>query len=172
MSRALRQAYVVDGRVFEAELHLADDRLRGSVAVGEESLDLDVSARRLGTGRVRIELADRTVRATVYRNGDTAWVCIDGRTYELAIEDPGTAGAQHAGEEDVAVSPMTGVLVKVSVGVGDRAAAGDELFVVEAMKMEYVVRAPRDVTVAEVRHEAGESIDHGRVVIAFAEDDA
>jgi len=172
MSRALRQAYLVDGRAFEAELHLADGRLRGSVTVGEEALDLDVSARRLGTGRVRIGFADRTVRATVYRDGDTAWVCIDGRTYELTIEEPGTGGAHHAGEEDVAVSPMTGVLVKVAVGVGDRAAAGDELFVVEAMKMEYVVRAPRDITVAEVRHQAGDSIDQGRVVIGFAEDDA
>ena len=171
MSRALRQSYLVDGRVLEAELHLSDGRVCGQVTEGEEVRDVEVAARRLRGGRIRLETSSDPsadwVRATVLRDGDKVWVCIAGRTYELTIEEPGTGSAHQAAEEDFALSPMTGTLAKVSVAVGDAVPAGAELFVVEAMKMEYVVKAPRAVKISEVRHGEGESVDQGRVVVAF-----
>ena len=172
MTRALRQTLVLDGRAFEVELHLADDALRGQIEEDEAALEIDMPARRLVDGRVRLGDADTTVRATVWRDGEAAWVCIGGHTYEVAIEEPGSAGSHQAGDDDFAVSPMTGTLAKVSVAAGDAVAAGAELFVVEAMKMEYVVKAPRDVTVAEVRHAAGDTVDQGRVVVTFEAGDA
>ena len=176
MSRALRQSYLLDGRVLEAELHLSDGRVCGRVTEGDEEHEVNLGARRLRGARIRLEApADKPgdgLRATVLREGDTVWVCVDGRTYEMTIEEPGTGSAHQAAEEDFAVSPMTGTLAKVSVAVGDSVPAGAELFVVEAMKMEYVVKAPRDVTISEVRHGAGVSVVKGRVVVAFETESA
>jgi len=64
---------------------------------------------------------------------------------------------------------MTGTLAKVTVAPGEAVSAGAELFIVEAMKMEYVVRAPRDVIVAEVRGAVGAQVEQGGVVVTYAE---
>jgi biotin carboxyl carrier protein len=65
---------------------------------------------------------------------------------------------------------MTGTLARIHVSPGDRVAGGGILFVVEAMKMEYAVRAPRDVTVAEVRGTEGGSVTVNEAVVVFGED--
>ena len=56
-----------------------------------------------------------------------------------------------------------------AVAAGQAVAAGATLFVVEAMKMEFAVKAPRAVTVAEVRRRAGEKVALGEVVVTFRE---
>ena len=80
---------------------------------------------------------------------------------------PGARAAAGGSDEDFATSPMTGTLAKLSVEPGTAVAEGGELFVVEAMKMEYVVKAPRDVMVAEVRGSVGGQVDQGAVVVTF-----
>jgi biotin carboxyl carrier protein len=64
---------------------------------------------------------------------------------------------------------MTGVVRKVLVASGDAVAAGATLFVVEAMKMEFAVTAPRDVVVDEVRAAEGARVEIQQVVVTFRE---
>jgi len=66
------------------------------------------------------------------------------------------------------LSPMPGLLVSVAVGEGQEVKAGEELAVVEAMKMENVLRAERDGTVAKVRARAGDSLAVDQVILEFA----
>jgi propionyl-CoA carboxylase alpha chain len=65
------------------------------------------------------------------------------------------------------LSPMPGLLVKVSVVEGQEVKAGEELAVVEAMKMENVLRASQDGVVASVKAEAGDSLKVDQVIIEF-----
>jgi biotin carboxyl carrier protein len=65
---------------------------------------------------------------------------------------------------------MTGVVTKVHAAAGDSVPRGAPLFAVEAMKMEYVVRAERDAVVEKVHRAAGERVSIGDVVVAFRED--
>ncbi|MDJ0520486.1 MAG: hypothetical protein QNJ90_00270 [Planctomycetota bacterium] len=167
--RALRRTYVAGNEVYDLDLRHDDGRVEGTYDPGDGERPIAFDVERLGDGVVRVTRDGVRARATVVRDGDTAWVAIDGHTYELRIEEVGGGAAHHAGEEDFAVSPMTGTLAKVSVEPGQQVEADAELFVVEAMKMEYVVRAPRDVTVAEVRHTVGEQVEQGRVVVTFEE---
>jgi urea carboxylase len=53
------------------------------------------------------------------------------------------------------------------VAPGDEVGANSPLFVVEAMKMEFVVEAPRDIVVDAVRAAEGEAVDIGQVVVTF-----
>jgi len=169
MSRAVRHTYVAGPDARDCELRVADGRLLGSVGMDGTAESVDVAVRRLDAHTVRIDAGNRSVRATVVRDGDVAWVAIDGRTFSLRIEEVGAGAAHHAGEEDFAVSPMTGTLVKVAVKPGQVVEQGAELFVVEAMKMEYVVRAPRGLTIAEVRGAVGGQVEQGGVVVTFEE---
>ena len=62
---------------------------------------------------------------------------------------------------------MPGLLVSVNCAVGDHVKAGEELAVVEAMKMENSLRAPQDVTIAKVLADTGESLQVDQPILEF-----
>jgi propionyl-CoA carboxylase alpha chain len=64
--------------------------------------------------------------------------------------------------------PMPGLVVSVAVAVGQAVKAGETLAVVEAMKMENVLRAERDLTVAKVNAKPGDSLAVDAVIMEFA----
>jgi propionyl-CoA carboxylase alpha chain len=66
------------------------------------------------------------------------------------------------------LSPMPGLLVSLAVGEGQEVKAGEELAVVEAMKMENVLRAERDGKVKAIRAKAGDSLAVDQVILEFA----
>ena len=53
---------------------------------------------------------------------------------------------------------MPGVVEKVNVKAGDKVNAGDPLAVMIAMKMEYVIKAPKTGTVTKVPHKIGDFV--------------
>ena len=65
------------------------------------------------------------------------------------------------------LSPMPGLLVSLSVETGQEVKAGDELAVVEAMKMENVLRAEKDQVVKSIEASAGDSLMVDQVIIEF-----
>ncbi len=65
------------------------------------------------------------------------------------------------------LSPMPGLLVRIDVEAGQHVKEGDELAVVEAMKMENVLRATQDVVIAKVLAEQGDSLSVDQPIIEF-----
>ncbi len=65
------------------------------------------------------------------------------------------------------LSPMPGLLVKVSVEEGEEVKAGSELAVIEAMKMENVLRAEQDVVISKINTEAGDSLTVDQIIMEF-----
>ena len=66
------------------------------------------------------------------------------------------------------VSPMPGLLVSLAVAEGQEIKAGEELAVIEAMKMENVLRAERDGTIKKLCVKAGDSLMVDQVILEFA----
>lgn len=64
-------------------------------------------------------------------------------------------------------SEVAGNIWKIEVAVGQQVAEGDALIIVESMKMEIPVEAPRAGTVVEIRVAEGDRIDEGAVVITL-----
>jgi len=83
--------------------------------------------------------------------------------YKLAGVSSGSLGD--------AVAPMPGVIEKVLVEDGSVVAAGDPLMIMIAMKMEYVIKAPKAGTVTKVNSKLGDFVAKGKVLVAFAEDE-
>lgn len=81
---------------------------------------------------------------------------------------------EQAGSDGVAgskvVSPMPGVLDKLLVSVGDQVQAGDPVAVIIAMKMEHVLKAPRNGIVKSVAGKAGTNVAKGAAVVTFEEE--
>jgi 3-methylcrotonyl-CoA carboxylase alpha subunit len=69
------------------------------------------------------------------------------------------SGGDTASKADRVLAPMPGRIVLMRVGVGDQVTAGQELGVMEAMKMEIGLKSPRDGVVAELRAAAGDFVE-------------
>jgi 3-methylcrotonyl-CoA carboxylase alpha subunit len=70
---------------------------------------------------------------------------------------------------DVVIAPMPGRIVLVKASAGDKVEAGQELLVMEAMKMELSLRAPRAGNIESIFAAAGEFVDADAVLVQFAE---
>jgi biotin carboxyl carrier protein len=158
-------------REHAVSLTLRDGVLRGTHN-GAPVPDLRVERR---GGGLLLARGRESSRVLVARDGSRVLVHLDGRVHELEIADLTSkrrekAGKRHhAGDEPFVASPMTGTVMQVPVKAGDAVAAGGTLAVVEAMKMQFVVRAPRAVVVKAVRVAAGQSVDIGGVLVEFVE---
>ena len=69
-------------------------------------------------------------------------------------------------------SPMPGLIVDVLVSVGDKVTQGDTVVILESMKMQNELKAPRDGVVQTVNAAAGQSVEKGNLLINIVEDEA
>ena len=83
-----------------------------------------------------------------------------------AAPAPAAAAVTAAGE--VVAAPMPGNILKVNCSQGQAVKAGDILVVLEAMKMENEILAPRDGTVAQVVTTKGAVVDTGAPLVVLA----
>jgi biotin carboxyl carrier protein len=65
------------------------------------------------------------------------------------------------------LAPIPGVIVSVAVQPGQVVKTGQELCVLEAMKMKNVIRAPRDGVIAAVRVAVGQTVQHKDVLVEY-----
>ena len=73
-----------------------------------------------------------------------------------------------AGKVNELKAPMPGLVLDIHVSPGDSIQKGDKVLVLEAMKMENVIKAPADATVASIEVEKGKTVDKNQVMVRFA----
>ncbi len=101
--------------------------------------------------RVRIEHDGKATWAFVEKVGSTLWMHWQGQTH--AFEDERKRKSKNQGSTDdpaKIVAPMPGKILKLNVKSGDEVQAGQTLVVMEAMKMEYSLKAKADAKVTAV----------------------
>jgi biotin carboxyl carrier protein len=116
----------------------------------------------LGGGRYRV--SDGTRQRLAYcaaGSGTVRWVFIDGRTFVIDVsETSDTRGKPH--HDDMALaSPMPATVASIHVSAGQTVSQGDLLVMLEAMKMELPIKAPRDGRVRAVMCTRGELVQPG-----------
>ena len=104
--------------------------------------EVTARVRRCSDGSLLIEQGGITRPAQLSRSGDDVWVTSGGATTRWRRYEQRRGAAAESGNS--VMSPMTGKVVVVSVVVGDVVSKGDVLVVVEAMKMEQPLLAPRE----------------------------
>lgn len=89
---------------------------------------------------------------------------VGNRAYTLGV--PADRLEDALGSDSI-IAPMPGKVISVSVSVGESVSEGQTLIVLEAMKMEMAMKAPRDGVVAEVAFESGALVNDGDALVAL-----
>ena len=106
-------------------------------------------------------------RVPVVRDRDTFWVIVDGAAWPLRLVDPLAPPRSEGAGGDRLVATMPGRIVAVQTEPGAAVKRGEVLLVLEAMKVQMRLTAPRDGVVAAVRAVLGDLVDDGDDLISF-----
>ncbi|MCO5946198.1 acetyl-CoA carboxylase biotin carboxyl carrier protein subunit [Mucilaginibacter flavidus] len=112
---------------------------------------------------VNFNVADKTAEIKV--NNNTYNVTAKDQ-FDILLDKLGLSSLNAAKVSEIK-APMPGMVLKVFVNEGMEIKKGDNLFVLEAMKMENIIKAPADVTVKNVKIKPGDKVEKGQVLMMF-----
>ena len=151
--------------LFEVELRQAKGEWE-AVVNGER---LRLRLERLEDGRAVVRQAERDHVLRFARDGGLVHLFWEGVSYKLAVEREGGRRAERH-DKGALEAPMPGRVSALRVVQGARVRKGEELLVVEAMKMENALRAPRDGVVRAVHVSVGDMVAPGRPLVEIDEE--
>ena len=142
------------------------------VGIGPDRFILEYKNRQLefevlenDNGRIRLSLANKTLAADAVRHGRTLNINLGGKVLTFDILDSLASDDETDVGGDAIVAPMPGFIKLISTQAGTSHKKGDVLIVLEAMKMEHSLRAPREGIVAEILTATGEHVQNGVVLL-------
>jgi propionyl-CoA carboxylase alpha chain len=154
----------------EHRVHFELDRV---VVDGGEPQVLDADYQP-GQRLVRVRVGNRERSVLVARDGRSWKMTTRGATHRVTVMTPLVAElARHMIEKvppDLSrflLAPMPGLLTRLDVKTGDKVEAGQPIAVVEAMKMENILRAEKSAVVKATPVGAGESLSVDQVIVEF-----
>jgi len=162
------------------------------MGLGDEVLAL--SLQELGQGQVRLQIQDATHEARMQRSGELLQIALNGRHWqaravactgalkrwhvqlhgpecvELWLTDqshsaPSTGASAQAAQSLRA--PFNGKLIALHVQEGQSVKQGDAVLVIESMKLEHILCAPRDALVHSISASVGQQVSPGQVLVQW-----
>jgi acetyl/propionyl-CoA carboxylase alpha subunit len=116
--------------------------------------------------KVALQIDGHVQQGSVQKIGETLWVHMAGQifTYEPERKNRkrGGAGLQSSGD---ILAPMPGKVTKIMVSDGQTISAQETTLVLEAMKMEYTLKAPAGGKVKIVKCKVGDQVSLGQVLV-------
>lgn len=153
---------VVRGKPVRCSVDRRDDQF--IVRIGAVSLDLRLS--RWEVGMLCFSTSGRSRIARVAHAKGQSFLHLDGYTVDYATAAEGGRGLDvHTAPRNDLTAPMPGAVTQVLAKEGDEVVRGQPLVIVEAMKMEHVIRAPRAGSVRAVRARVGDQVEGGAVLL-------
>jgi biotin carboxyl carrier protein len=140
---------------------------RDARPTGRSSHEIEVVA--MGADEVEVRIDGRTHHVPYAVQGTTISFAFNGDTWFADVADKGArARARH---RDLSTSaPMPGSVLRILVRPGDVVVKGAPLLILEAMKMEHQIVAPRDGTIASLNCAEGELVQPGVELVTMKEE--
>lgn len=146
-----------------------------SLEINNHSFEADIS--QLDKNNFHALLKNKSYRVEVLsinKEEKTFSIKVNNRIYNLTAKDKYDALLQEMGFDkksgnknaDVK-APMPGLVLRVQAEAGQQIKKGDALLVLEAMKMENVIKAPADGTIKKVSVKQGDKVEKNQVMISF-----
>jgi propionyl-CoA carboxylase alpha chain len=147
----------------------------GTLAVADDGDLVDIIGRWTPGQRLLSVTVDGRHRILQIRRAGRNWkLQTRGRTHKVQVLSPHVAELAHHMIEKVPpdlsrllLAPMPGLLTRLDVAVGDKVEPGQPVAVMEAMKMENILRAGRAATVRATLAKPGDSVAVDQVIVEF-----
>ena len=153
MSRFVYQTPQGDSNTVEFEWK------NGQLHLGEQSLPCDGQS---------VWLDGRRVPFAVSKAQDKVRVWLDGEVYQFTVRDPrqrAATGAEAGLSSGKVTAQMPGKILNIAVKVGDTVTTGQNLLLMESMKMELALNAPIDGVVKSVSVTVGQMVAQGDLLV-------
>jgi len=152
--------------------------------VESDNGDLTVNGRAIDTDLVRIDnrtfhiihkgKSYHTELVSINRDDKTCVVKVGTNIYSMQITDQYDELLHQLGMDNLTANkiseikaPMPGLVIRILASEGDQVEKGGNLFVLEAMKMENIIKAVSDVKIKTVKVKAGDKVEKNQVVMVF-----
>ena len=165
------RAVIIDGARFDLSVDGYDGGLLVNYDDNESPLDV-IGHWRPGQSLFAVTIDDEALTVKVARTPRGWRLTTRGKSHDVRVYPPHVADLnRHLIEKtppDLSkflIAPMPGLLVRLDVAEGDIVQAGQPLAVVEAMKMENILRAEKTATVKAISAQQGESLAVDQVIL-------
>jgi pyruvate carboxylase subunit B len=169
----VRYFVAVDGVEHEVVLAEGPAASAGTVKLSVDDRPLELEYREVDLlGQILLRHGERSHGVSIEGDAGEVSVAIDGHVYKVTIEDERERAARTAERAQtrgsgVVRSVMPGIVVDVLVGLGAAVDEGQPLLILEAMKMQNEISAPRAGVVREIHVAAGEAVDAGTTLVTL-----
>lgn len=148
-----KEGYLIDGQSIQPDIQpLGNDRY--SILHKHKMYSLNIIGRSDDGKQLQVEV-----------NGERFLLDLKDR-YDRLLDQLGMKFTSSAKLSEIR-SPMPGLILSVLVEPGQSVKEGDTLFILEAMKMENVIKSPGDAVVSAVHCEQGQAVEKRDLIISF-----
>ncbi|MFK8139490.1 MAG: acetyl-CoA carboxylase biotin carboxyl carrier protein subunit [Bdellovibrionales bacterium] len=121
--------------------------------------------------KISLPIADIQIELDAVKSSDGIWVHYKGRTFFEPVKNPKRRGARGATTDSGEVlAPMPGKIIKLVANIGDLVKEGQLVVVMEAMKMEYSLKAPKAGKIDTINLEIGQQVSLGDSLFKISEE--
>ena len=159
---------------YEHENHVYNvtiERRKDNYFITYDNTEYKVEAEETRPGQLKIKIGDRLIKSVITEGEKEKFVFVEGEVFRVRpVELTGMKKTKKKGGD--LSSPISGKVVSVKVKNGDSVKKGDVLMVIEAMKMEYLIRAPFDGNVEKVNFKEKDQIEIGQNTVELTKKEA
>jgi biotin carboxyl carrier protein len=151
------------------------DRRGENVAVNDNTVNVDIKQlndllyhviKDNGSYNAEVVSFDREAKTAEIKVNNTVYKISAKDQFDVLLDKMGLSNLMTAKVSEIK-APMPGMVLKVLVEEGTEVKKGDNLFVLEAMKMENIIKSPADVTVKSIKIKPGDKVEKGQILIVF-----
>lgn len=167
--------YTLQGDLHQLDLKVVQDDYSQTLLLQELDFESRIDVLFQSHGGFQVLRNNEPIRGEVESFEGQLKYRILGESLELEVHEPGSLPLQYLSgasqvSEDSVVSPINGKIFKVLANAGDEVKESQVVVILEAMKMENEIKAPRDGVLEVLGLEVGETVEKGDLLFALESD--
>ena len=158
---------------YEYENHVYNisvERRQDQYFVTYDNTEYKVKTDEIKPGHLKIKLGDRIIKCIITKGDKDKFVFVEGDVFKVRNIELTGAKKTKKKENGNLNSPISGKVVSIKIKDGDKVKKGDVLMIIEAMKMEYLIRAPYNGMVKKVNFKENNQIEIGQNTVEITKE--
>jgi 3-methylcrotonyl-CoA carboxylase alpha subunit len=133
------------------------------VEVGDRTFQ--VESKEMKPGFITMTINGKVTKCNIATEGNQRHIFIHGDVYRFNRVEAGSRPASFDALPSAITSPISGKVTAMAAADGDAVKAGQVIITIEAMKMEYQIKAPYDGKVEKINFKVGDQVDIGELLV-------